>query len=138
MSLALAGVVLPVVFAGAASGADQGAVQQDHHPAGTGDLLHCPVQPWRTRGEEFDDFLHPVAHGAGGDIVTAGHVGQALVGTEHGEHDERLVAGGGLAPTGADLNTATAYRTGNEIDGPLRQREPDLAADVVRASPRPA
>ncbi|MFE7392162.1 hypothetical protein [Streptomyces sp. NPDC057582] len=137
MNLALAGVVLPVVLAGAASDTDQGAVQQDHHPAGTGDLLQCPVQPWRTRGEEFDDFLHPAAHGEGGDIVTAGHVGQALVVTEHGEHDERLVAGG-LAPTGADLMTATAYRTGNEIDGPLRQREPDLAANVVRASPRSA
>ncbi|MFE7244458.1 hypothetical protein [Streptomyces sp. NPDC057580] len=89
------------------------------------------------RGEEFDDFLHPAALGGGGDAVTAGHVGQALVVTEHGEHDERLVAGG-RAPTGADLMTATAYRTGNEIDGPLRQREPDLAANVVRASPRSA
>lgn len=46
MTFALAGVVLPVLPAGAPAGADQRAVQQ-HHPATVpGDLLQGPVQAW--------------------------------------------------------------------------------------------
>lgn len=133
MGFVLAGEVLPVVHPGATASTDEGAVQQDHGSAAAGDLLQRPVQTRGPHSQELDRFLHPATHGGGGDGVAAGHVGKALVVAEYGEHDDRLGARGELAPAGAQLLAPLAYQAGDEIDGPLRQREANLVNSFLRA-----
>ncbi|KUN76561.1 hypothetical protein AQJ64_36915 [Streptomyces griseoruber] len=133
MGFVLAGEVLPAVRPGATARTDEGAVQQDHDSAAACDLLQRPVQSRGSHSQEFDRLLHPATHGGGGDVVAAGHVGQALVVAEYGEHDNHLGARGELAPPGAQLVASAAYQAGDEIDGLLRQRETDLVDNILRA-----
>jgi hypothetical protein len=112
MGFVLPGEVLPVVRPGAMARTDEGAVQQDHDSAAAGDLLQCPVQSRGPDSQELDRFLHAATHGGGGDVVAAGHVDQALVVAEYGEHDNCLGARGELAPSGAQLVASAAYQAG--------------------------
>jgi hypothetical protein len=89
MAVVLAGIVGAVVLAGAALGGDEGAVDQDNLLAPGGDLLQCPVQARGLRGEQTDHLVAPAPDGALGDVVAAGHVGQALVVPQHGQDDHR-------------------------------------------------
>lgn len=129
----LAAEVRPVLPPGAATGADQGAVQHNHDTAVAGDLPQGPAQTRGARGQQIGHLQHPAAHGGGRDVVPHGHVSQPLVVAEHGEHDDRLDARGCLAPTGAQLLASSSYQTGNEIDGLLRHRKPNLIDSLTRA-----
>lgn len=122
---------LPVVLPGAAVGADQGAVEEDHDPAEAGDLLQRPVQALGPGGQQLHDFLPPAADGGLPDPVAAGRVGQTLVVAQNGEHGDGHPAGFGLAPGRAHLVPAPAYQVGDEADGPLRQREADLVDNFL-------
>lgn len=133
MGLVFPAVVLAVVRPGAAAGAHEGAVQQDHRTAPTGDLLQGTIQTRGPGSEQAEGFQDPAAHGGGGDVVAAGHVEKPLVVTEHGEHDDRLGPRGDLAPAGAELFAPPAYQAGDEFDGPLRHGEPNLVDSIASA-----
>ena len=98
MSFMFARVVGPVLFPGTTPGADQGAVQQHHHAALRGDLLQRPVQARGAGGEQVDHLDHPAPQGRGGDVVTAGQVGQALVMAQESQDQQGLPSRVQLAP----------------------------------------
>lgn len=133
--LVLAGVILPVLHPGAAAGAgaDHSAVQQDDDAAPLGDLIQGAVQSRGAGGEQTEHFQYPAAHGRGGDLAAAGHLGKTLVMAENCEHDQRLGTGGGLAPAGAEPVAFAAYQITDEVEGPLRHRKPNLVDSVLRA-----
>lgn len=85
----LAGVVPSVGLAGAAPGADEGAVDQDQLAALLGDLLQGAVQVRRLGGEQSDQLVAPASDTGLGHVVAAGHVGQALVVAQYGQDDHR-------------------------------------------------
>ncbi|MGW0316435.1 hypothetical protein [Streptomyces flavidovirens] len=89
MTVVPAGKVFSVVAAGAALGGNEGAVDQDDFPAPLRDLLQAPVQARSAGGEQVDHLVAPAADGGLGDVVAAGHVGQALIVAEHGQDDHR-------------------------------------------------
>ncbi|WP_437014858.1 hypothetical protein [Streptomyces sp. enrichment culture] len=89
MTVVFAGVVSPAGLSGAALGGDEGAVVQDHLPALPGDLLQGAVQARRLGCEQGDRLVAPAADGGLGHVVSAGHVGQALIVAQHGQDDHR-------------------------------------------------
>ncbi|MFG3009551.1 hypothetical protein ACGFZB_03670 [Streptomyces cinerochromogenes] len=78
-----AGVVPSVGSSGAALGGNEGAVDQDHLTAPCHDLPQGAVQARGLCGEHSDQLVAPAADGGLGDVVTAGHVGQALITAQH-------------------------------------------------------
>jgi hypothetical protein len=121
-----AGVVPPVGLPGAALGGDEGAVDQDHLPAPFGDLLQDAVQARGLRGEQGDQLVAPSADGGHGDVVAAGHVGQALVVAQHGQDDHRDPSGRQDPPPGPYRLQMTTQQTGEVVDGPRGQRQTAL------------
>ncbi|MFF1718265.1 hypothetical protein [Streptomyces sviceus] len=84
MTVVLTGIVPPVGLSGAARGGDEGAVDQDHLPALLGGLLQGTVHARRLGGEQGDQLVAPAADDLLVHVIAAGHVGQALVVTQHG------------------------------------------------------
>lgn len=122
MAAVLAGVVPPVGLPGAAPGADEGAIDQDHLPTLPDDLLQGTVQPRRLRGKQFDQLVAPTANGGLGHIVAASHVGQALVMTQHGQDDHRDPSRRQDPPPGPDQLQMASQQTGEVADGTRGQR----------------
>lgn len=118
----LAGVIPPVGRPGAALGGDEGAVDQDHLPALPDDLLQGAVQPRRLRGEQADQLVAPAADGGLGHVVAAGHVGQALVVTQHGQDNHRDLPRRQDPPPGPDHFQLASRQTGEMADGARGQR----------------
>ncbi|MFF6787064.1 hypothetical protein [Streptomyces sp. NPDC012510] len=87
-----------------------------------GDLLQGAVQPRRLRGEQTDQLVAPAADGGLGHVVAAGHVGQALVVTEHGQDNHRDLPGRQDPPPGPDHFQVTSQQTGEVADGARGQR----------------
>jgi hypothetical protein len=108
------------------TGVDEGAVDQDHLPALPGDLLQGAVQARGLRGEEGDQLVAPAADGRLGHVVAAGHVGQALVVTQHGQDDHRDLPGRQDPPPGPDHFQVTPQEIGEVVDGPRGQRQAAL------------
>lgn len=121
-----AGVVAPVGLPFAALGVDEGAVDQDYLPALPGDLLQGAVQARGLRGEQGDQFVAPAADGRLGHVVAAGHVGQTLVVTQHGQDDHRDSSGRQDPPAGPDHFQVTPQEIGEVVDGPRGQRQAAL------------
>ncbi|WP_329030490.1 MULTISPECIES: hypothetical protein [unclassified Streptomyces] len=93
MSSVLAGQVPSVGAAVAALGANEGAVDQDHLSALLDDLLQYAVQARGLGGEESDQLVAPAADRGLGHVVSAGHVGQALVVAQDCRDDHRDLPG---------------------------------------------
>ncbi|WP_239009965.1 hypothetical protein [Streptomyces sp. 769] len=62
--------------------------------------------------EQGYQFVAPAAHGGVADLVAAGHVGDALVVAEYGEHDDDDPSGCQTPPAGADLLQVAAQQIG--------------------------
>ena len=132
MAFALAGVVLPVLFAGAPPGADQRAVQQ-HHPATlVGDLFEGAVQARGAGGQQADDFPHSPGHGGAVYPVAAGQVARPLVTAQYREHDGGDLPRGQGPPPRPDLLAVAAYQVGEPVQGGTRQRQAGSADKAVR------
>lgn len=94
MTFALAGVVLPVLPAGAPAGADQRAVQQ-HHPATVpGDLLQGPVQAWGARAASRPTTSRTRRVTVVRCPVTVGQVTRPLVTAQYRQYDGGDLPGG--------------------------------------------
>ncbi|MEU9347948.1 hypothetical protein AB0D74_42810 [Streptomyces sp. NPDC048278] len=87
MAFALAGVVLPILFAGATPGADQRAVQQYEPATLVGDLFEGAVHARGASGQQADDFPDPPGHGGAVYPVASGQVARPLVPPQYREHD---------------------------------------------------
>src|SRR5512135_414983 len=120
--LVLAVEILAVGRAGAAAGRDQGAVQQHRLSALLPYRGEGAVQAGRPGGEELDDLPGPPVDGGGRDAVAAGHVSQAVVVAQRGQHDQRDLPRRQLAPPGADLLQVSAEQAGDEGERLPRQR----------------
>ncbi|WP_317448094.1 hypothetical protein [Streptomyces collinus] len=123
MMVVCAGVVPPVGLTGAALGGDEGAVNQDRFPALPGDLLQGAVQARCLRGEQGDQLVAPATDGRLGDVVTTGHVGQALVVAQHGQDDHRDPSGRQDPPPGPDHFQVAPQQIGEVVDGTRGQRQ---------------
>jgi hypothetical protein len=121
-----AGVVLAVGLPGAALGGDEGAVNQDHLPTLPGALLARAVQARGLCGEQSDRLVAPASDGGLGDVVAAGHVGQALVVAQYGQDDHRDLPGRQDPPPGPDSLQMAPQQTGEVVDGVRGQRQTAL------------
>jgi hypothetical protein len=103
MTALFAGVVPPVGSFGAAQGADEGAVDQDHLPP----RLATFFRAWSRRGacaaSSAISSSRQRRTGRLGLVVAARHAGQALVVTQHGQDDHRDLAGRQDPPPGPYL-----------------------------------
>lgn len=126
VAVVFAGVVLAVRLPGAALGGDEGAVDQDDLPAPSGDLLQGAVQARGLRGEQGDQLVAPAADGGGGDVVAAGHVGQALVVPQQGQDDHRDPPRRPRPPPRPYRRQMASQQVGEVVDGVRGQRQTAL------------
>ncbi|MFC4648292.1 hypothetical protein ACFPEU_40415 [Streptomyces mangrovi] len=120
------GVVPPVGLSCAALGGDEGAVDQDHLPALLGDLLQGAVHARRLGGKQGDQLVTPAADSGLGHVVSAGHVGQALVMTQDSHDDHRDLSWRQDPPPGPYCLQMAPQQIGEVVDGARGQRQTAL------------
>ncbi len=118
--------VPPVGHAGAALGGYECAVDQDHLPASLGDFPQGPVQARCPGCEQGNHLVTPAADGGFGHVVSAGHLGQALIVPQHRQDYHRDPAGRHDPPPGPYCLEVAAQQTSEVVDGARGQRQTAL------------
>lgn len=84
-------------------------------------------------GEQSDQLVASAADGGLGHVVTTGHVGQALVVTEHGQDDHCDFPRQGDSPSKPDRRQTASQQIGEAVNGARGQRPDGTRACVGSA-----